>query len=160
MKNSGISEWELDCADFMAFLEGQYSLNKKLINSPANHGVFFADTDAIVTRMYAEYYSRDTNLALTEAEFEKIAVLADELTSKSRWDKIFLIEPHGVFVDDHMRYMGHSDIHERKELYYILVRNLKNAGVWDKVTILNGNYYENFQTIVNYVKEIIEYGTI
>ena len=155
---SDITEWELDGADFMAFLEGQYNLNKSMINSPANHGVFFADTDSIVTRMYAEYYAQDEDFALTQNEFEKIAIVADELASKSRWDKIFLIAPHGIFVDDHTRYMGHSGMEERRELFDILVRNIKNTGDWDKVTILSGTYYSNFITIVNYVKEIIENG--
>jgi len=158
MKNSSISEWELDGADFVAFLHGQYNLNKNLINSPENHGVFFADTDSIVTRMYAEYYAKDPEFALTQDEFEKIAVVADELARKSRWDKIFLIAPHGVFVDDHSRYVGHGGMNERQELFNILVRNIKRTGDWDNVTILSGNYYENFMSIVNYVKEIIENG--
>ncbi len=158
MKNSDISEWELDGTDFIAFLYGQYNLNKKLINSPANHGIFFADTDSIVTRMYAEYYAKDKDFALTQDEFEKVAVVADELASKSRWDKIFLVAPHGVFVDDHSRYMGHSGMDERQELFDILCEDIKRTGDWDNVTILNGNYYENFMAIVNYVKEIIENG--
>lgn len=158
MKNSDIGEWELDGTDFIAFLHGQYNLNKQMINSPANHGVFFADTDSIVTRMYAEYYSKDNNFTLTEGEFEKIAVVADELAQKSRWDKIFLIQPHGVFIDDHSRYMGHSGMDERQELYDILVKNIKRVGDWDKVTILNGNYYDNFIAVVDYVKEVINNG--
>jgi NadR type nicotinamide-nucleotide adenylyltransferase len=156
MKNSDISEWELDGADFMAFLQGQYNLNKSLINSPANNGVFFADTDSIVTRMYAEYYAKDPDFALTQKEFENIAVVADELASKSRWDKIFLIAPHGVFVDDHSRYMGHGGMNERKELFDILCEDIKRIGDWDKVTILSGNYYENFMDIVKYVRSVID----
>ena len=93
MEESGVSDWELDGADFIAFLEGQYNLNKKLINSPANHGVFFADSDSMTTRMYAEMYAKDPNFALTQEEFEKVAIVADELASKSRWDKIFLQPP-------------------------------------------------------------------
>ena len=156
--NSGISEWELDATDFIAFLDGQYNLNKRLINSPANHGIFFADTDSMVTRMYAEYYAQDDDFALTKEEFEKIAVVADELARKSRWDKIFLVAPHGVFVDDHTRYMGHGSMEERQALFDILVQNIKRTGDWDKVVVLTGNYYENFMTIVNYVKEIINNG--
>lgn len=158
MKNSDISEWELDGTDFIAFLHGQYNLNKNLINSPANHGVFFADTDSIVTRMYAEYYAKDKDFALTQEEFEKVAVVADELAIKSRWDKIFLIAPHGIFMDDRTRYMGHCGMNERQELFDILCEDIKRIGDWDKVTILTGDYYENFITIVNYVKEIIENG--
>lgn len=158
MRNSDVSEWELDGTDFIAFLHGQYNLNKNLINSPANNGIFFADTDSIVTRMYAEYYAFDKDFALTLEEFEKVAVVADELARKSRWDKIFLIAPHGVFVDDHSRYMGHCDMEDRMKLFDILCEDIKRIGDWDKVVILTGNYYENFKTIVNYVQEIIENG--
>ncbi len=158
MEESGVSDWELDGADFIAFLEGQYNLNKKLINSPANHGIFFADSDSMTTRMYAEMYAKDDNFAMTMEEFDKVAVVADELTRKSRWDKIFLVAPHGIFVDDHTRYMGHSDMEERKKLFDILCEDIKRTGNWDKVTILDGGYYENFMTVVNYVKEIINNG--
>lgn len=158
MKESCVSDWELDSADYLAFLEGQYNLNRKLINSPANHGVFFADSDSMVTRMYAEYYAQDPTCKLTQSEFERIAVTADELTRKSRWDKIFLLAPHGVFVDDHERYMAHSGMKERTELYEILCNNIKESGNWDKVTVLNGNYYENFMAVVEYVKGVINNG--
>ena len=155
MKDSCVIDWELDGADYMAFLEGQYNLNRKLINSPGNHGIFFADSDSMVTRMYAEYYAKDSTCALTEEEFKEVAVMADAITAKCRWDKIFLIAPHGVFVDDHERYMAHSGMKERQELYEILVKNLKESGNWDKVVILNGDYYENFMTIVKYVREVM-----
>ena len=158
MKESCVSDWELDGADYMAFLQGQYDLNKKLINSSANNGIFFADTDSMVTRMYAEYYAKDDTCALTEEEFQKIAIAADEYTRKSRWDKIFLLGPHGTFVDDHERYMAHSGMKERQELYEILVKNLKESGNWDKVVELKGSYYENFMAIVNYVRGVIENG--
>lgn len=158
MKDSCVADWELDGADYMAFLEGQYNLNRKLINSPANHGVFFADSDSMVTRMYAEYYAKDSTCKLTTEEFEKIAVMADELTKKSRWDKIFLLAPHGVFVDDHERYMAHSGMKERKELYEILCNNLKASGNWDKVTVLDGGYYQNFMDVVAYVKGVMANG--
>lgn len=155
MEESVVSDWELDSADFMAFLEGQYNLNKTLINSPANHGIFFADSDALVTKMYAEYYSKDPVCAITPEEYEKVASMADELTRKSKWDKIFLLPPHGDFVDDHSRFMNHSEMKERWELFELLKRNLIDAGLWDKVTILDKGYYENFNTVVNYVRELM-----
>lgn len=158
MKESCVSDWELDGVDYMAFLEGQYNLNKKLINSPGNYGVFFADSDALVTRMYAEYYAKDSTCALTQQEFEKIAVMADEFASKSRWDKIYLLCPHGVFVDDHSRFMNHAGMKERRELFAILCENIKRIGDWDKVTILDGGYWSNFNKISNDVKEIIKNG--
>ena len=158
IRESCISDWEFEGTDFMAFLEGQYNLNKKLINSPANHGVFFADSDSMVTRMYAEYYAKDESCALTQEEFEKVAVMADEITRKSKWDKIYLLCPRGKFIDDHERFMAHSGMEERQELYKILCNNIKASGNWDKVVILDGGYWNNFKRIVEDVKEIIENG--
>lgn len=160
MEQSYISEWELDGADYMAFLDGQYQMNKRLINSPSNHGVFFADSDSMTTRMYAEYYCKDPLLDLTEEEFKEIAVAADAITKKCRWDRIYLLCPHGVFVDDHTRYMAFSGQDERRELFEILCNNIKASGNWDKVTILDGGYWNNFKTIVEDVKEIIENGKL
>lgn len=160
MEESSVSEWELDGADYFAFLDGQYRMNKQLINSPSNRGIFFADSDSMTTRMYAEFYCKDPELDLTEEEFKDIAVAADAITKKCRWDRIYVLCPKGVFVDDHTRYMGASNMDERHELFNILCRNLKASGNWDKVTILDGGYYNNFVTIVNDVKEIIENGKL
>ena len=52
--------------------------------------------------------------------------------------------------------MKHSDIKIRIHMFEILCDYIKEAGLWDKVVILNGNYYDNFKKIVDYVKEIIE----
>lgn len=159
MEESCVSDWELDSADFLAFLDGQYRHNKECINSPGNHGIFFADTDSLVTNMYSQYYSKDPSCILTEEEYEtKIKPIAYEYAKKSRWDKIFCVVPHGVFVDDHSRFMAHAGMKERQELFDILKQSLIDVGDWDKVTILDGNYYQNFMTVVNYVKEVIENG--
>ena len=155
MEENCVFDTELDELDFIAFLQKQHELNKTLINSPLNKGVFFADSDSFVTKMYAKYYAEDTNFKMTKEGFKIVSDLADALSSKARWDKIFLLCPHGIFVDDHSRYMGHSGDKERKELFEIMVNDLKNSGLWDKVTILNDSYYENFITIKNYVdKEV------
>ena len=155
MKESCVADWELDGADFMAFLDGQYRLNRSLINSPGSNGIFFADSDSMVTRMYAEYYAKDSSCGLSEKEFEQVASMADAITAKCRWDKIFLLAPKGVFVDDHERYMAHSGMNERQELFNILCDNIKRSGNWDKVVILQEGYYENFMAIVRYVREVM-----
>ena len=117
--------------------------------------LFFADSDSMVTRMYAEYYAQDKACDMTQEEFERVAVMADEITRKCRWDKIFVLMPHGAYVDDHERFMAHSGMEERLELYEILCKNLKDSGNWDKVTVLCGTYYENFMTVVKYVREVM-----
>ena len=159
MEESCVSDWELDAADFLAFLDGQYRHNKDCINSPGNSGVFFADTDSLVTNMYAQYYSKDPACILTPEEYENsIKPAAYEYARKSRWDKIFCVVPHGTFVDDHSRFMNHSGMQERQELFDILKKSLIDVGDWDKVTILDGDYYQNFMTVVNYVRDIEEKG--
>lgn len=155
MIESCVADWELDVADYLAFLEGQYNLNKKLINSQQNNGIFIADTDSLVTQMYAEYYAKDDTCSLTIEEYENhIKPAAEGFNRKTHWDKIFLVVPHGVFVDDHTRFMNHSGIKEREELCDILVRLIKEKGDWDKVTILDGNYWDNFKTVVEYIKSL------
>lgn len=156
MAESGVNDNELDSADYFAFLYGQYALNKELINSPANRGVFFADTDAMTTAMYAEHYADDPTCALEPHEAQKIRTAAIEITRKSKWDKIFVIVPHNNFVDDHTRYMLHADIKERMVLY----KRLKLL-LWvceyrspKQIVFLNGTYYENFITIRDYVRSL------
>lgn len=159
MEESCVADWELDGADYLAFLEGQYNLNRSLINSQANHGLFFSDTDTMVTQMYAKYYAQDPSCKLTEEDYQKIAVTAKAYIEKARWDKIFLLAPKGVFVDDHTRFMAHSGMKERMELFDILCGLLQENGLWDKVTVLDGGaYYQNFLTIKNYANELIENG--
>lgn len=150
-----ISDWEFTNLDFLAFLQGQYNLNQTLISSKENNGIFFADTDSLVTKMYAEYYSKDDTCSMTEKDCEVISIAADEYAKKSRWDKVFLLPPHGKFVDDMTRYMEHSDMDSRIELYEILCENLKKHDLWDKVEILNQGYYQNFIKIIDYVKGIM-----
>ena len=152
MKQHCVSDTELDHIDFIAFLQGQYEFNKNQINSPMNKGVFFADTDSLVTKMYAEYYSKDENCLISEDNFKIVSDLANVLTKASKWDKIFLIGPKEKFVDDHRRYMEHSGQKERNELFELLCKNLKENNLWDKVVILDGDYYSNFITIKNYVE--------
>lgn len=155
MEESCVADWELDARDYLAFLEGQYNLNKKIINSQKNNGIFIADTDTMVTQMYAEYYSQDDSCALTKEEYENyIKPAADGYNEKAHWNKIFLVVPHGVFVDDHTRYMAHSGIKERQELFDILCKIIKEKGDWDKVTILDGGYWDNFKTVVDYIREV------
>ena len=181
MAESGVNDNELDSSDYFAFLYGQYNLNKQMINSPANRGVFFADTDAMTTLMYAEHYANDPTCILTVDEAEKIRTAAIELTRKSRWDKIFVVVPHGPFVDDHTRYMLHASINERELLFKRLKNILSDCGyntygknfiyannsspgnqrlitfqpeAREDVVFLDGTYYENFLTIKKYVEEL------
>ena len=63
-----------------------------------------------------------------------------------------------MFVDGHSRFMLHAGMEERQGLFEILCEDIKRTGNWDKVTILDGGYWKNFERIVKDVKEIIENG--
>lgn len=52
--------------------------------------------------------------------------------------------------------MIHSGMEERAKLFEILCKDIGRTGNWDKVTILDGGYWKNFEKIVNDVKEILE----
>jgi hypothetical protein len=54
--------------------------------------------------------------------------------------------------------MAHSGMKERWELFEILCKNIRESGNWEKVTVLDGGYWNNFKKIVDDVKGIIENG--
>ena len=44
---------------------------------------------------------------------------------------------------------------KRQEMYEILAENIKRTGYWDIVTVLDGGYMKNFETIVSDVREML-----
>lgn len=156
--DSCLVETELDARDYIAFIEGQYQLNQQLINSPGNKGIFFSDTDPIITEMYAHYYALDPDFSISIDDFPTIQAAARLYASRAKWNKIFLLAPSDGFADDGVRYMEHSDIEIRNKMYLMLCEKIKECGDWDKVTILRGSYYDKFLTVKNYVEEIIKNG--
>lgn len=150
-----IGDWEFDCMDFLSFLNGQYNYNRDCIESNQNRGIFISDTDGIVTKMYARYYAMDSEMDLSMEDYEQvICPAADVYARKSKWDKVFVVVPRGNFVDDHTRYMKHASMESRQELASILFEELDNAGLSDKIEILNGGYLENFNRVKEYIKNV------
>ena len=156
MEKYALCDWELTEEEFAVFLHGQHQHIKEQIESPANRGVFFADSDAMTTDMYAHHYVSDPDCKIDLYEYrDRIAYLSEVMTKQCRWDKIFVLPPHSAFVDDHVRYMHDADVEQRKILYGYLVDNLKyRARLWDKVEILNGDYNANFEAVKRYVNDL------
>lgn len=147
-----IGDWEFDCRDFLAFLNGQYNYNRDCIESNQNKGIFISDTDSIVTKMYAKYYAMDSEMDFSIEDYEQvICPAADAYTHKSKWDKIFVVIPKGTFIDDHTRYMKHASMKSRQELAHILFEELNNAGLSDRIEILDGGYLDNFNRVKEYI---------
>lgn len=152
MEYYGKDDTDLTVTDFQQFLIEQRRDTQKKIESAGNSGVVISDTDNLVTLMYAKAYVDDPAIDLTEEDYKTLETLAKNIKRGIQWDKIFLLPPKNVFVDDGCRYMKQSTMDERTKNYNILVQLLKDFGWWDKVEIINGNFLENFNTVKNYVE--------
>ena len=158
MEFYGKDDTDLTVTDFQQFLIEQRRDTQKKIESSGNSGIVISDTDNLVTLMYAKAYVDDPAIDLTEDDYKTLETLAWNIKRGIQWDKIFLLPPKNVFVDDGCRYMKQSTMDERTKNYNILVQLLKDFGWWDKVEIINGDFLENFETVKNYINEKIEYG--
>ena len=158
MEFYGKDDTDLTVTDFQQFLIEQRRDTQKKIESSGNSGIVISDTDNLVTLMYAKAYVEDPAIDLTEEDYKTLETLAWNIKRGIQWDKIFLLPPKNVFVDDGCRYMKQSTMDERTKNYNILVQLLKDFGWWDKVEVINGNFLENFETVKNYINEKIEYG--
>ena len=142
---------DLTINDFREFLIGQLRDTKQKIEGPGNNGIVISDTDNLVTLMYAQAYVEDENIDLTWDDYKVLESLAKTMQRGITWDKIFLLPPKNTFVDDGCRYMVQSTMEERNKNYVKLVKLLKKFGWWDKVEVLSGDYYENFNRVKEYV---------
>ena len=152
MEFYGKDDTDLTVTDFQQFLIEQRRDTQKKIESSGNSGIVISDTDNLVTLMYAKAYVDDPAIDLTEEDYKTLETLAWNIKRGIQWDKIFLLPPKNVFVDDGCRYMKQSTMDERTKNYNILVQLLKDFGWWDKVEIINGNFMENFNTVKEYVE--------
>ena len=114
--------------DYARMITGQYDANSREVNSPANQGIVFLDTDAIVTRVYAKLYLPREDFGQLEPLFKK--TIADE-----RMDLILVIPPITEYIDDGFRHMEWEE--SRHEFHEELMRQLAEFGLMDKVVILD-----------------------
>lgn len=157
-----LADWELTANEFLTFLIGQQKHTEAEIASPANNGVFFCDTDAAITAMYAHKYAFDEDCAMREYDLQKyVRPISYYICDHSNWDHIFFLTPGNIFVDDHSRFMKHSGMTERESMYRYLKRYVETVYGEDKITYLpGGDYLGNFETIKNYAKEIYEHAYV
>ena len=144
---------EFTVKDFMYNIYEQHKYNEELITSPQNPGIFISDTDNMVTLMYAYYYKNRKDFALNDDEYDVLYQMTKAYRDTTKWDKIFLLEPHdNGIVDDGERYMPDEDYQIRCDFFKFL------KGLYDefgyKYEILNGNYYENYLSVRRYIDEL------
>ena len=144
---------EFNFKDFMYNITEQNRYNEELICSPQNPGVFISDTDNMVTLMYASAYSTRKGFSINKDEYKVLYEVVRQYAKTIKWNKIFLIKPKTkAIVDDGERYMPDSDYHIRLDFYEHLKMLYKTFGY--EFEELNGNYYENFCTVRDYIRSI------
>lgn len=152
-EESNVTDEELDATDYMRFIQGQYDANSKEINSPSNNGIVFLDTDAIVTRVYAQ-------MGLTDEENAKMEPFFQDTIANEKFDLILVIPPITEYVDDGFRDMSQSDDDTRWDFHNRLMAMLKEFGFEDKIEILDDRGGERdemgFYARFNHAKQAVQ----
>ena len=153
MAERNIFDTDITLREFEDFLIGQRADIIEKIENPLNPGIVVSDTDNLVTLMYASAYMHDENMNFNSTDMHNLIRMAMTLDKGTpyKWDKIFLLTPKNNFVDNGTRYMKQSSMEEREKNLGNLIMWLKTFRLWDKVELLNGNYYENFVKVRNYI---------
>lgn len=127
-ETANITDEELTASDYANFIIGQSRANYNEICSPSNNGVTFFDTDAIVTKAYADLY-------LSKTENEQLNDLFDITIAKETFDLILVIPPVTAYVDDGFRNMewenSRHDYHQKIMWYF------KQYGFENKIVLLD-----------------------
>ncbi|QEA58628.1 nicotinamide-nucleotide adenylyltransferase [Leuconostoc koreense] len=129
-EKSNVSDEELVVKDYIRLIQGQYDANSREINSPANNGLTIFDTDAMVTKVYADMWLNDEDNAQLKPLFDN--TIGEELI-----DLILLIPPVTPYVDDGFRNMSTSDNDSRWAFHHHLLEVIEDYGFTDKLVILD-----------------------
>ncbi|WP_273725137.1 nicotinamide-nucleotide adenylyltransferase [Leuconostoc mesenteroides] len=129
-EKSNVSDEELVVKDYIRLIQGQYDANSREINSPANNGLTIFDTDAMVTKVYADMWLNDVDNAQLKPLFDN--TIGEELI-----DLILLIPPVTPYVDDGFRNMTTSDNDSRWAFHRHLLEVIEEYGFTYKLVILD-----------------------
>lgn len=153
-ERSNVSDDELIVKDYIRLIQGQYDANSREINSPANNGLTIFDTDAMVTKVYADMW-------LDEADRAQLQPLFDNTISEEQIDLILVIPPVTPYVDDGFRYMSTADEASRWAFHHALMRVIDEYGFMDKVVLLDAKgdsddpygYYARYLQALDAIQE-------
>lgn len=149
-ENFNVTDDELTIKDYVRLLTGQYDQTSRYIDSSMNNGLVIADTNSTVTMCYIDYYLKDL---ISDSDYKMLHDLYLNTLSKECWDLILMTEPNTEYIDDGFRDMTMSDIDTRIAFNHHLLKLFKQAGLEDKVVILDeGNDKEMF--LNNFYKAI------
>lgn len=129
-ERSNVSDDELVVKDYIRLIQGQYDANSQEINSSSNNGLTIFDTDAMVTKVYA-------NLWLDDESNAQLKPVFDNTISEEQIDLILVVPPVTPYVDDGFRNMDEADMANRVRFHEELMRVIDEYGFTDKVVILD-----------------------
>ena len=129
-EESNISDEELVASDFQYLASGQFDNNQKAIQSPANNGIFIADSNVTTTRLYSEEY-------LTEDEHVALLPSYKMLEKREKWDLILIVPPVTEYVDDGFRDMSHANDETRQRMHNRLLEMIRENGWLDETILLD-----------------------
>jgi NadR type nicotinamide-nucleotide adenylyltransferase len=150
-EHANLTDDELEMADYARLITGQYDANSREINSPANQGIVFLDTDAIVTRVYAKLY-------LSQADQMQLEPLFQQTIRDERMDLILVVPPITTYIEDGFRNMAWES--SRNAFHEELMRQLAEFNLMDRVVILDdagdardaGGYLSRYHHAIDAVK--------
>lgn len=129
-ERSNVSDDELIVKDYIRLIQGQYDANSREINSPANNGLTIFDTDAMVTKVYADMW-------LNKSDSAQLQPLFDNTICEELIDLILVIPPVTPYVDDGFRNMANADQDSRWAFHRELMKVIEHYGFMAKVVLLD-----------------------
>ena len=159
-EESNIRDEELRAHDFHYLASGQFENNRETIQSAANNGLFFSDTDVMVTKVYAEHY-------LDGEDYAALTPTYDLLIKRQKWDLILVIPPVTPYVNDSFRDMSYADDDSRWAMHERFIQEIEVNGLSDKMHIVAGEaskdsdydpigFYSRYQQARTIVKDYIK----
>lgn len=156
MKHFGITNDEdLTFGDFVQFISTQNDHIDAAVKQASNEkGVMIADTDNLVTLMYAKAYSEMEQMKITSEEYAKLEEYVASTIDQYQWDYIFILSPNNTFVDDGSRYMKQSSMEERQKNYNILRGLVRKYYKNCRLRFLEGGDFQyNLMSVVDTINQ-------
>ncbi|GGH65200.1 AAA family ATPase [Rothia aerolata] len=156
---ANIRDEDYDLLDYQNVLTGQFQVNRNAIESPGNRGLALMDTDAMVTKCYAQLSAEDSASALTPEDWETLKPMADSLIAKARWDLILFVPPvsAGDYVRDGFRSETHNDDSYLTKISRLMLAEVEAAGLSDRLVMLSGTgYYDRYEQAKSALQALIK----
>lgn len=141
--DANIRDEDYDVLDYQNVFTGQYRVNREVIDNPGNRGLALMDTDAMVTKCYAQMSIKDPASALVAEDWATLEPMADSLIAKARWDLILFVPPvtQEDYTNDGFRSQTNNHDTYLTEISRRMLREVEQAGLSQKLVMLDAPGY-------------------